>query len=68
MLVHYSKSAHAIGQNRSRVFWLPGKNESYFSALLTITNANCELLKMAAGSSFAEVDQEEIKGQKKILC
>ena len=37
---------------------------SHFSALLTITNANCALLKMAAGSSFAEVDQEEIKGQK----
>ena len=27
MFVYCSKSAHAIGQNRSRAFWLPGNNE-----------------------------------------
>ena len=36
IFVHFSKSAHAIGQNRSRVFWLPGNNES-FECVLTIT-------------------------------
>ena len=29
IFVHCSKSAHAIGQNQSRVFWLPGNNESF---------------------------------------
>ena len=29
IFVHCSKSAHAIGQNRSRVFLLPGNNESF---------------------------------------
>ena len=29
IFVHCSKSAHAIGQSRSRVFWLPGNNESF---------------------------------------
>ena len=29
IFVHCSKSAHAIGQNRSREFWLPGNNESF---------------------------------------
>ena len=29
IFVHCSKFAHAIGQNRSRVFLLPGNNESF---------------------------------------
>ena len=29
MFVYCSKSAQAVGQNRSRAFWLPGKNESF---------------------------------------
>ena len=45
IFVHCSKSAHAIGQNRSRVFWLPG-NES-FECVITITHEKCALLKMA---------------------
>ena len=59
IFVHCSKSAHAIGQNRSRVFWLPGNNES-FECVITITHDKCAVLKMAAGSRFTEVDQEEI--------
>ena len=42
IFVHCSKSAHAIGQNRSRVFWLPGNNES-FECVITITHEKCEL-------------------------
>ena len=45
IFVHYSKSAHAIGQNRSRVFWLPG-NKS-FECVITITHEKCAGLKMA---------------------
>ena len=59
IFVHCSKSAHAIGQNRSRVFWLPGNNES-FECVITIMHEKCALLKMAVGSRLAEVDQEEI--------
>ena len=29
IFVHRSKHTHAIGQNQSRVFWLPGNNESF---------------------------------------
>ena len=57
IFVHCSKSACGIGQNRSRVFWLPGNNESFECV---ITHEKCAVLKMAAGSKFAEVDQEEI--------
>ena len=56
---HCSKSTHAIGQNRSHVFWLPGNNES-FECVITIMHEKCAVLKMAAASRFAEVDQEEI--------
>ena len=59
IFVYCSKSARAIGQNRSRVFWLPGNNES-FERVITITHEKCALLKMAARSMFAEVDQEKI--------
>ena len=59
IFVHCSKSAHAIGQNRSRVFWLPGNNES-FECVITMMHEKCALLKMAVGSRFAEIDQEEI--------
>ena len=44
IFVHCSKSAHAIGQNRSRVFWLPGNDES-FECVITITHEKCALLK-----------------------
>ena len=47
IFVHSSKSAHAIGQNRSRVFWLPGNNES-FECVITITHEKCAVLKMAS--------------------
>ena len=40
IFVHCSKSAHVIGQNRSRVFWLPGNNES-FERVITITHEVC---------------------------
>ena len=46
IFVHPSKSAHAIGQNRSRVFWLPGSNES-FECVITITHEKCAVLTMA---------------------
>ena len=46
IFVHCSKSAHTIGQNRSRVFWLSGNNES-FECVITITHEKCALLKMA---------------------
>ena len=44
IFVHGSKSAHAIGQNRSRVFWLPGNNES-FECVITIMYEGCAVLK-----------------------
>ena len=46
IFVHCSKSAHAIGQNRSRVFWLPGNNES-FECVITITHEKRAVLRMA---------------------
>ena len=46
IFVHCSKSAHAIGQNQSRVFWLPGHNES-FECVITIMHEKCAALKMA---------------------
>ena len=45
IFVHCSKSAHAIGQNRSRVFWLPGNNES-FECVITMHEKRA-VLKMA---------------------
>ena len=46
IFVHCSKSAHAIGQNRSRVFWIPGNNEQ-FECVITIMHEKCAVLKMA---------------------
>ena len=46
IFVHCSKSAHAIGQNQSRVFRLPGNNES-FECVIAIMHEKCALLKMA---------------------
>ena len=46
IFVHCSKSGHAIGQNRSRMIWLPGNNE-LFECVITITHEKCALLKMA---------------------
>ena len=46
IFVHCSKSAHAIGQNQSRVFWLPGNNES-FECVITIAHQKHAVLKMA---------------------
>ena len=46
IFVHCSKSAHAIGQNRSRVFRLPANKES-LECVITITHEKCALLKMA---------------------
>ena len=60
IFVHCSKSAHAIGQNRSRVFWLPGNNES-FECVITITHEKCALLKMARSKTsrklYLQVDK-----------
>ena len=62
IFVHYSKSAHAIGQNRSRVFWLPGNNES-FKCVITITHEKLSvlLLKMARSKTsrklYLQVDK-----------
>ena len=33
----YAPGTHAIGQNRSRVFWLPGNNHSF--ECVTVNNA-----------------------------
>ena len=59
IFVHCSKSAHAIGQNRSRVFWLPG-NES-FECVITIMHEKCALLKMARSKTskklYLQVDK-----------
>ena len=60
IFVHCSKSAHAIGQNRSRVFWLPGNNES-FECIITITHEKCAVLKMARSKTsrklYLQVDK-----------
>ena len=37
--IHCSKSAHAIGRNRSRVFWLPGNIQlTYIQLYLNTEN------------------------------
>ena len=46
IFVNCSKSVHAIDQNRSRVFWLPGNNES-FECVITIMHEKFAVLKMA---------------------
>ena len=60
IFVHCSKSAHAIGQNRSRVFWLPGNNES-FECVITIMHEKCAVLKMARSKTsrklYLQVDK-----------
>ena len=60
IFVHCSKSAHAIGQNRSRVFWLPGNNES-FECIITITPEKCAVFKMAKSKTarklYLQVDK-----------
>ena len=58
IFVHCSKSAHAIGQNRSRVFWLPGSNES-FECVITIMHGKCAVLKMSKTSRklYLQVDK-----------
>ena len=52
IFVHCSKSAHAIGQNRSRVFWLP---------VITIMHEKCAVLKMARSKTsrkpYLQVDK-----------
>ena len=62
IFVHCSKSAHAIGQNRSRVFWLPGNNESFERIIsITITHEKCAVLKMARSKTsrklYLQVDK-----------
>ena len=60
IFVHCSQSAHTIGQNRSRVFWLPGNTE-LFECVITITHEKCALLKMARGKTsrklYLQVDK-----------
>ena len=67
IFVYCSKSAHAIGQNRSRVFWLPGNNES-FECVITITHEKCALLKMARSKTsrklYLQVDDKANKLKK----
>ena len=61
IFVHCSKSAHAIGQNRSRVFWLPGNNESFEWCVITIMHEKCAVLKMARSKTskklYLQVDK-----------
>ena len=61
IFVHCSKSAHAIGQNRSRVFWLPGNNES-FECVIIIMHEKCALLKMVRSKTsrklYLQVDKQ----------
>ena len=66
IFVHCSKSAHTIGQNRSRVFWLPGNNES-FECVITTKREKCALFKMARSKTSRKlylrvdkVDEENI--------
>ena len=61
--VHCSKSAHAIGQNRSRVFWLPGNNES-LECVITITHKKCALLKMAKSKTSRKLYLQVEKANK----
>ena len=64
IFVHCSKSAHAIGQNRSRVFWLPGNNES-FECVITITHEiKCALLKMARSKTSRKLYLQMDKANK----
>ena len=60
IFVHCSKPAHAIGQNRSRAFWLPGNNES-FECVITIMHEKCAVLKMARSKTskklYLQVDK-----------
>ena len=60
IFVHCSKSAHAIGQNRPRVFWLPGNNES-FECAIPIMHEKCAILKMARSKTsrklYLQVDK-----------
>ena len=60
IFVHYSKCAHAIGQNRSHVFWLPGNNES-FECVVTTTHEKCAVLKLAKSKTsrklYLQVDK-----------
>ena len=66
ILAHCTKCTHAIGQNRSRVFLLPGNNE-FCECVIVIMHKNRALLKMAfcngckaVGSRFLRVSEDEI--------
>ena len=59
IFVHCSKSAHAIGQNRLRVFWLPG-NES-FECVITITHEKCAVLKMARSNTSRKLYLQDLQ-------
>ena len=61
IFVHCSKSVHAIGQNRSRVFWLPGNNES-FDCVITIMHEKCAVLKMARSKTSRKLYLQVDKG------
>ena len=63
IFVHCSKSAHAIGQNRSRVFWLPGNNES-FVCVITIMHKKCAVLKMARSKTSRKLYLQVYKANK----
>ena len=61
-MILFNKSAYAIGQNRSRVFWLPGNNES-FECIITITHEKCAVFKMAKSKTsrklYLQVDKAD---------
>ena len=63
IFVHCLKSAHAIGQNRSRVFWFPGNNES-FECVITITHEKCALLKKARSKASRKLYLQMDKANK----
>ena len=63
IFVHCSKSAHAIGQNRSRVFFYLA-TKSRLSALLTRMHEKCALLKMARSKASSKLNLQVDKANK----
>ena len=63
IFVHCSKSAHAIGQNRSRVFCLPGNNES-FEYVITIMHEKCAVLKVGRSTTSKKLHLQVDKANK----
>ena len=52
IFVHCTKSTHATGQNQSRVFSLPGNNESFECSIDITHEQRALLLKMRSIAIF----------------